>query len=352
MVGMGETGLFNCGGVLTDQSGSFASPNWPRNYEHNVNCTWHIRVITFDFVHFDLGPKTVNPCDAANDRLVISEVTSNGIVRFCATAPITTYESHTNEVTMQFITNNNVDAQGFRVFYKGDWPCNAILTEDNGEIASPAWPLQYPPLLDCTWTIRAPLDAQVVLQFSAIDLDGQGFGRCTDLYDVIEVFDGDSPASARLGMMCGHDPMTSYTSRLNVLLVKFKTDAHIQRTGFHATYSFLYKSTTTSTTSTPTVRTTTEHSRNKLRGTSLTALFVEPAHDVKRDWAVSSPLPGNDTSRNSIGRDGGVYQGPDLRETSSVSEAFVRTMWALVISLLTLLVLLLTILLLVCRHYR
>jgi hypothetical protein len=26
------------------QSGIISSPNWPRNYEHNLNCTWHIRV--------------------------------------------------------------------------------------------------------------------------------------------------------------------------------------------------------------------------------------------------------------------------------------------------------------------
>ena len=71
------------------------------------------------------------------------------------------------------------------------------------------------------------------------------------------MYDGDSPASQMLGMLCGHDPVTSYTSRHNVLLVKFHTDDHIQRTGFHATYTFQFLSTTTTSTTTPTASATT-----------------------------------------------------------------------------------------------
>lgn len=77
------------------------------------------QVITFNFVHFDLGPQSANPCDAGVDRLVITEMTSHGLVRFCASSPMRTYVSHSNEVALQFITNDNVDAQGFRVFYTG-----------------------------------------------------------------------------------------------------------------------------------------------------------------------------------------------------------------------------------------
>ena len=72
----------------------------------------------------------------------------------------------------------------------------------------------------------------------------------------MQVYDGDSTASQLLRMLCGHDPVTSYTSSDNVLLVRFQTDAHIQRTGFHATYNFIYLSTTTTTTTTSTTTTT------------------------------------------------------------------------------------------------
>ncbi|XP_025113966.1 uncharacterized protein LOC112575994 isoform X2 [Pomacea canaliculata] len=358
--------FLDCGDVLTDVAGDFASPNWPRHYEHHLNCTWHVqvprhKVITFNFVHFDLGPQSANPCDAGVDRLVITEMTSHGLVRFCASSPMRTYVSHSNEVALQFITNDNVDAQGFRVFYTGDWPCKALLTEDNGQIASPGWPAQYPRLLDCTWTIQAPTSAKVFLQFSAIDLDGPGFGRCTEHYDYLEVYDGDSPASTKLAMLCGHDPVTSYTSRHNVLLVKLKTDKHVQRTGFHATYRFIFPTTstvsTTATTSTSnttanTTSTTTQEDPEVQKMTSLTAHFVEPHRDVRREWTPSTWSPSNSTPHYNFNEDGGAFSGPFERQSSPVSVLFVRTMWTLVISLLMLLVLLIVVLFAVCRHYR
>lgn len=85
-----------------------------------------------------------------------------------------------------------------------DWPCKALLTEDNGQIASPGWPAQYPRLLDCTWTIQAPTSAKVFLQFSAIDLDGPGFGRCTEHYDYLEVRGPFSYLSPSLSLSLAH----------------------------------------------------------------------------------------------------------------------------------------------------
>ena len=33
-----------CGGNLTADAGSLASPNWPYNYAHHQNCVWNISV--------------------------------------------------------------------------------------------------------------------------------------------------------------------------------------------------------------------------------------------------------------------------------------------------------------------
>lgn len=37
----------DCGGLLEYESGDLASPNWPRNYGHNLNCSWTITVPKF-----------------------------------------------------------------------------------------------------------------------------------------------------------------------------------------------------------------------------------------------------------------------------------------------------------------
>ena len=48
-----------CGGVLTSQEGSFASPGYPQPYHHNAICTWEIKVskgsrIQLVFIDVDL----------------------------------------------------------------------------------------------------------------------------------------------------------------------------------------------------------------------------------------------------------------------------------------------------------
>ncbi|ESP01719.1 hypothetical protein LOTGIDRAFT_66938, partial [Lottia gigantea] len=230
-----------CGGIITGETGNFASPNWPRNYAHNLNCSWYLRapnykVIHFDFSHLDLGRHTSNTCDEVNDRLVVMEKTPHGLVRFCSSQTMNNYVSQTNNVTIQFVTNMNNDALGFRVFFKADWPCHAMLTEDNGEFASPGWPENYSPRLSCVWTISAPVDAKIFLHFTNIEIETQSLGLCGDNYDILEIFDGDSLAAEKLGTFCGHEEPKSFTSSYNVVLVRFRTDQHGQTTGFHATY--------------------------------------------------------------------------------------------------------------------
>ena len=76
-------------------------------------------MITFNFVHFDLGPRSSNPCDPSYDRLIVTDMTSRGKESFCVTSPVTSYVSESNHVTLQFVTTSSVDAAGFLIFYSG-----------------------------------------------------------------------------------------------------------------------------------------------------------------------------------------------------------------------------------------
>ncbi|CAG5132135.1 unnamed protein product, partial [Candidula unifasciata] len=262
----------DCGGSITDLVGDFASPGWPRNYSHHLNCTWTVlvpehKIVMFTFIHFDLGKRPVNPCDSSNDRLRITELTSQGDVTFCASPPMTTYISQTNFVTFNFVTNAHSDAQGFKVAFKGDWPCRAMLTSDRGEIASPLWPEQYSPGLNCAWVIKAPANAKVTLKFTTIDLDGQGFGACSEQHDYIDIHIPQG-LPLYIARFCKHESPAAIISSSNHLLVTFRSDDYVQRTGFHASYDFLLPTTITP----PTTTTTTSSYKIK------NARFVEPRH--------------------------------------------------------------------------
>ncbi|CAC5392676.1 unnamed protein product [Mytilus coruscus] len=84
-----------------------------------------------------------------------------------------------------------------------DWACGAVLTDDNGEFASPRWPYQYPSLSLCEWTIRAPYGCTIYLSFTSIELEEHIKGNCTSAYDRVEVFDGSTKNSSRLASLCG-----------------------------------------------------------------------------------------------------------------------------------------------------
>ncbi|KAK6195131.1 hypothetical protein SNE40_000617 [Patella caerulea] len=346
--------FLDCGGIITGESGNFASPNWPRNYPHNLNCSWYLqapsfKVIHFDFSHLDLGRHTSNTCDEANDRLLIIERTPHGLVRFCASQTMNNYVSQTSNVTLQFLTNMNNDAPGFRVFYNTDWPCHAMLTEDDGEIASPGWPDLYAPGLSCVWTIAAPSEAKIFIHFTHIHLEGQSLRQCGDGYDILEVFDGDSLAAEKIGTFCGNEQSQSFTSRYNVLLVRFNTDQHGQNTGFHATYKFLYKQTTTVPTTTVQFPTALNSSLHK----ALTAMFFEPGRNEEDDHSVKTSVPysvHSTTVHNTMGKDGGAITGQKWNNEAIIIH--MRTILALFIPLIILLVITITALILICRYYR
>ncbi|XP_059170742.1 cubilin-like [Physella acuta] len=305
----------------------------------------------FTFIHFDLGKRQTNPCAQVNDRLRIMESTPQGETWFCASPPMTTYISKTNLVHFNFITNGHSDAQGFKVVFKGDWPCRALLKSDRGEIASPQWPEQYSPGLNCAWTIQAPEQAKITLKFTTIDLDSQAYGGCTDKHDVIEVNDGSSVSDVRLARFCSHEAPAPLLSSGNTLYVTFKTDSYVQRTGFHASYDFIFpaKEATPSTTTPPPVFL--DHSDDE-RLDRLGANFIEPQlkfpeAEVNITW---------DTKDLKFGIVGGEFAPQPKQRTVDgnyfTTDAYITILWIVLVSLLVLTVVLTLVLVIVCRHNR
>lgn len=73
-----------------------------------------LQVILLWFTHFELGLQSADSCSATDDRLIITEA---GFKPYCVMPNTKKVVTKTNEVTLQFISNAQVDAQGFRAFY-------------------------------------------------------------------------------------------------------------------------------------------------------------------------------------------------------------------------------------------
>lgn len=98
---------------------------------------------------------------------------------------------------------------------------------------SPYYPGYYTTNSWCEWRITAPFGHVIRFQFLYFNLE-RGDTRC--LNDYIEVFDGNSADSTSLGRFCGHYYPEMLESSSNNMLIVFKSDSKVVRTGFKAEY--------------------------------------------------------------------------------------------------------------------
>ncbi|WAR31389.1 CDCP2-like protein [Mya arenaria] len=158
----------DCGGSLAGERGGLASPNWPRNYLHHLNCTWTIsvqahKIIRLSIHHLDLGWRPGDWCSQEVDSLTVTEVADQGRQSTCIDGESRELSTLTNTASVNFVTNSDRDAQGFRIFYTADWPCNTTYMDDQGQFASPRWPGMYPANSACNWTLVAPFGGQLAM---------------------------------------------------------------------------------------------------------------------------------------------------------------------------------------------
>nr|XP_022328504.1 uncharacterized protein LOC111127573 [Crassostrea virginica] len=245
----------DCGGLRESETGDVASPNWPRNYAHNLNCTWTIRVpkfkiIRLQFTHLILANETNENCSPNSDRLLIVDK-ANQVT--CLKSNTREFISQSNDIRLIFLTNGRGDAPGFKLQYKTDWACGGYYSEPYGEFSSPGWPSKYPPSQNCTWFIEAPPGVKIFLTFENVNLEEDIKRPCHSSFDFIEVYETHGNST----FLCGKNDRFTFNSTESKLYVQFTSDSRVEKSGFHAFYTFVYdtlnsNSTTLQTGSTPT----------------------------------------------------------------------------------------------------
>lgn len=106
--------------------------------------------------------------------------------------------------------------------------CN-FYTQSSGEsIESPDYPKKYGANLDCKWTLEGPIGHNVILQFSEFDTERN--------FDTVQILSGGrtEDSAASLTTLSGRQDLTNklFISASNFMIVKFKTDASVEKRGF------------------------------------------------------------------------------------------------------------------------
>ncbi|XP_077124414.1 cubilin [Ranitomeya variabilis] len=231
-----------CGGVFQAPNGEIHSPNYPRPYDDNTECSWLIRVdpghrVFLNFTDFDLEPHFLfSLCRYDSVRVYDGENSNAQLLEtLCGSQIPSAITSTQNSMFVHLQSDSSRSHRGFSAHFKE--VCGSSIVSDSigGVISSPLYPVNYPNNQNCSWIIKAqdPYN-HVTISFTNFQTE-DGNQNCSE--DFVEILDGDNYGSPSKGRFCGTGIPHPVTSFSNALVVKFVSNNNTNMRGFHASYS-------------------------------------------------------------------------------------------------------------------
>ncbi|XP_004716072.1 cubilin [Echinops telfairi] len=220
--------ISRCGGNFTGPSGDIVSPNYPKQYDNNVNCTYVIEassqsVVLLTFVSFHLEARSAIAGSCVNDGVHIIRgysLSSTPFATLCGDetpAPV----SISGPVLLYFYSNAHITDYGFKFSYRIA-SCGGMFNFSTGIIRSPAYShSDYPNHMYCLYTITVEENKLIQLKFS--DFAVAPSTSCSQ--DYLAIYDGSNSSDPLLGKFCGSKLPPNVRSTNNSLLLVFKTDS-------------------------------------------------------------------------------------------------------------------------------
>ncbi|XP_067858399.1 deleted in malignant brain tumors 1 protein-like isoform X2 [Heptranchias perlo] len=164
----------SCGGYLVDDSGSFASPNYPQQYPINSQCTWYIRVGINQRIKLnitDLQMVTGASCKFNHVEIYNGPSMNSALIAKICSESERIFISSSNSMTVHFTTDFSLSNQGFSANYNSmshGATCGGYLVGHSETFASPNYPHQYPNNAQCAWYIRVDSNQCIRLDITEI----------------------------------------------------------------------------------------------------------------------------------------------------------------------------------------
>ncbi|XP_021007731.1 tolloid-like protein 2 [Mus caroli] len=267
-----------CGGFITKLNGTITSPGWPKEYPTNKNCVWQVVApvqyrISLQFEAFELEGNDVCKYDFVEVRSGLSpDAKLHG--KFCGSETPEVITSQSNNMRVEFKSDNTVSKRGFRAHFFSDKDecakdnggcqqecvntfgsylcrcrngyrlhenghdckeagCAYKISSAEGTLMSPNWPDKYPSRKECTWNISSTAGHRVKITFSEFEVEQHQ--ECA--YDHLELYDGTDSLAPILGRFCGSKKPDPVVATGSSLFLRFYSDASVQRKGFQAVHS-------------------------------------------------------------------------------------------------------------------
>uniref|UniRef100_A0A8C5UZ61 Cubilin n=1 Tax=Microcebus murinus TaxID=30608 RepID=A0A8C5UZ61_MICMU len=226
--GFSASFVSRCGRNFRSPTGFIISPNYPKQYDNNMNCTYIIKtnpmsVVILAFVSFHLEARSAVTGGCDNDGVHIirgDSVAATPLATVCGDemlAPVTTV----GPVLLNFYSNAQITGFGFKFSYTIH-SCGSVFNSSYGILKSPAYSYSdYPNDLHCLYTIIVSDNRVILLKFN--DFDVVPSASCSQ--DYLAIYDGSNTSDPLLGKFCGSKHPPNIKSTNNTMLLVFKTDS-------------------------------------------------------------------------------------------------------------------------------
>ncbi|XP_023942426.2 cubilin-like [Bicyclus anynana] len=228
---------YQCGGYLRQYDKVITTPNYPREYESNQECTWEIEAdigyrISFKFVdRFVIEEKP----NCTKDAVIIYDWKENKyeeMARLCGRHLPPAYNSTANKMKVMFRTDADINLDGFKAQWEPICGGTLIAKTEEQYLYSPGYTNVYFPRLDCNYKITAPSPNKILVKFLDFELEGN-YPACK--YDNLTLTE-HTDYKHFVGLYCGKEMPKTIQPFENVEIV-FKTDRYTQKKGFKLSYS-------------------------------------------------------------------------------------------------------------------
>uniref|UniRef100_A0A8C3I7Z9 Cubilin n=1 Tax=Chrysemys picta bellii TaxID=8478 RepID=A0A8C3I7Z9_CHRPI len=237
--GFSASFISRCGVNFTGPAGRIVSPNYPSQYDNNLNCNYIIdggpqSFVILQFETFQLESQALSTGTCAYDGVKIfrgTRVTPYPVTTMCGTEiprPVSSFGS----MLLNFYTDSHIVGLGFLATYR-IIPCGGLFNRSSGTVSSPAHSFSdYHNNMNCSYHITVGNNKVVALKFNAFHLEASS--SCYK--DYVAVYDGSNIYAPLLGKFCGSEPPPTLKSSSNDLLLVFKTDFFEVAGGWKASF--------------------------------------------------------------------------------------------------------------------
>uniref|UniRef100_A0A8B9UD24 Cubilin n=1 Tax=Anas zonorhyncha TaxID=75864 RepID=A0A8B9UD24_9AVES len=235
--GFSASFISRCGRNFTSPEGLIVSPNYPGQYDNNLNCSYIIdqgpqSLVILEFETFHLEALLSRIC--LYDGVSIfrgTRVTAHPVITLCGNELPDTV-SVFGPMLLNFYTDSHITGFGFQARYR-TIACGGTFNGSVGVLSSPAHSvLDYHNNMNCSYHITVGNSKAVALKFNSFQLEISP--SCYK--DYVAVYDGSDTHAPLLGKFCGSELPPNIKSSSNKLFLVFNTDFSGSGRGWKASF--------------------------------------------------------------------------------------------------------------------